>query len=49
MLYALANGSAVDLDKAFNLDYKTAHLFMVRKAMESRYYDALNNIVRSKQ
>jgi hypothetical protein len=49
VLYALANGVATELDRAFNLDYNTAHLYLVRKAMESRFNHKLSEIIRNKQ
>lgn len=49
VLYALANGNPLDLDRAFNLDYNTAHLYLTRRAIEARYTDKLNDLIMAKK
>lgn len=48
VLYSLAGGNALELDRAFNLDYNTAHMVLYRRALESRYHDKLQEVIQNK-
>ena len=45
VLYSLAGGNALELDRAFNMDYNTAHMVLYRRALEARYHDKLQEVI----